>query len=138
MDSEPSVVTPPRVVYRVARGLDHFEPPDWSYAGDHGTFDNRFDDPGAERSIPEAERFRVIYCATSRAAALGETIARFRPDLELLAKLEEIEDDEPISPEPQGGVVPEEWRLSRRLGATRLDESLCASWTLTRRKPCRF
>jgi hypothetical protein len=124
VDSEPSVVTPPRVVYRVARGLDPFEPPDWSYAGDHGTFDNRFDDPGAERSIPEAERFRVIYCATSRAAAFGETIARFRPDLELLAKLEEIEDDEPKSPEPQGGVVPEEWRLSRRLGATRLDESL--------------
>ena len=65
-----------------------------------------------------------LYCATSRVAAFGETIARFRPDLELLAKLEEIEDDEPISPELQGGVVPEEWRLSRRLGATRLDESL--------------
>ena len=108
----------------MARGLDPFEPPDWSYAGDDGTFGNRFDDPGAERSIPEAVRFRVIYCATSRAAAFGETIARFRPDLELLAKLEEIEDDEPISPELQGGIVPEEWRLSRRLGVTRLDESL--------------
>jgi hypothetical protein len=66
----------------------------------------------------------VIYCATSRTAAFSETIARFRPDLELLARLEEIEDDEPMSPELRGGVVPQEWRLSRRLGATRLDESL--------------
>lgn len=124
MDSELSVVAPPRVAYRVAQDFDPFEPPDWSYAGDDGTFGNRFDDPGAERGIPKAERSRMIYCATLRAAAFGETIARFRPDVELLAKLEEIEDDEPVSPELRGGVVPEEWRLSRRLGATRLDESL--------------
>ncbi len=124
MASELSTVAPPRVVYRVARGLDPFEPPDWRYVGDDGTFGNRFDDPGAGRGIPEAERFRVIYCATLRSAAFGETVARFRPNVELLAKLREIEDDEPISPELRGGVVPEEWRLSRRLGATRLDEYL--------------
>jgi RES domain len=124
VDSELSVAAPPRVVYRVARGLDPFEPPDWSYAGDDRTFGNRFDDPGAGRGIPEAERFHMIYCATLRAAAFGETIARFRPDLELLTKLEDIEDDEPLGPDLRGGVIPEEWRLSRSLGATQLDEAL--------------
>jgi len=121
----------------VARGLDPFEPPDWSYAGDDGTFGNRFDDPGAGHGIPEAERFRVIYCAASRATAFGETIARYRPDLELLAKLEEIADDEPISPELRGGVVPEEWRLSRRLGATQLDESLRFVDVDAAHRPCK-
>jgi hypothetical protein len=124
VENELSVVAAPGAVYRVARGLDPFEPPDWGYAGEDGTFGNRFDDLGAERGISEAERFRVIYCAGSRAAAFGETIAHFRPDLELLAKLEDIEDDEPTGFELRGGVVPEEWRLSRRLGAAQLDESL--------------
>ncbi|MBX6763700.1 MAG: RES domain-containing protein [Rubrobacteraceae bacterium] len=123
-DAPLPAVRPPGLVYRVARGLDVFAPPDWAYALPDGTFGNRFDDPSADRGVPEGERYRAIYCATERAGAFGETIARFRPSIELLAGLEAIEDDEPLDPELRGGVVPEEWRLSRRVGSTRLASSL--------------
>lgn len=108
----------------MARGLDVFAPPDWAYALPDGTFGNRFDDPSADRGVPEEKRYRAIYCATGRAGAFGETIARFRPSVKLLAELEAIEDEEPLDPELEGGVVPEEWRLSRRLGSTRLAPGL--------------
>lgn len=85
---------PPEAVYRVGRGLDTFAPPDWAYALPDGTFGNRFDDPSAKRGVPEEERYRMVYCATERAGAFGETIARFRPSVRLLAGLEEVEDDE--------------------------------------------
>lgn len=112
------------MVYRVGRGLDAFAPPDWGYALSDGTFGNRFDDPSSERGLLEEERYRVIYCATERAGAFGETIARFRPSLELLADLEEIEDEEALDPDLEGGVVPEEWRLSRCVGFARLAPDL--------------
>lgn len=32
--------------FRVFKGFDVFAPPDWSWAQDDGTFDNRFDDAG--------------------------------------------------------------------------------------------
>jgi hypothetical protein len=80
-DAPLSVVTPPELVYRVGRGFDAFAPPDWAYALPDGTFGNRFDDPSAERDVPEGERYRVVYCATERAGAFGETIARFRPSV---------------------------------------------------------
>jgi hypothetical protein len=99
-------------VYRVSLGLDVFGAPEWEWTGD-----NRFDDPGPGL-------FRVIYCASSRAGAFGETIARFRKSLGLLSQLREIEDDEPLDPDLEGGLLPEEWRLNRRIGASRLDESL--------------
>lgn len=120
-DAPLPAVRPPELVYRVTRGLDAFAPPDWAYALPDGTFGNRFDDPSAaDKGVPEEERYRAIYCATERAGAFGETIARFRPSIELLAGLEAIEDDEPLDPELRGGVVPEEWRLSRHVGFTRL------------------
>ncbi len=99
-------------MYRVSLGLDVFGAPEWEWTGD-----NRFDDPGPGL-------FRVIYCASSRAGAFGETIARFRKSLGLLSQLREIEDDEPLDPDLEGGLLPEEWRLNRRIGASRLDESL--------------
>ena len=108
----------------MARGLDAFAPPDWAYALPDGTFGNRFDDPSADKGVPEEKRYRAIYCATERAGAFGETIARFRPSIELLAGLEAVEDDEALDPELEGGVVPEEWRLSRRVGSTRLATGL--------------
>lgn len=117
-------VGPPESVHRVGRGFDAFAPPDWGYALPDGTFGNRFDDPSAERGLTEMERYRVIYSATERAGAFGETVARFRPSMELLAGLERIEDDEPLDPELEGGIVPEEWRLSRCVGSTRLDPNL--------------
>lgn len=120
-------VGPPEggVVFRVAQDFDVFAPRDWSWAQPDGTFKNRFDDPGAYRGIPQEERFRVIYCATKPAGAFGETTAHFRKSTATLAGLEEIEDDEePLDPELKGGVVPEEWRLKRHLGSTRLDDNL--------------
>lgn len=137
MVSQLVAVPPPDTpVYRVARGADPFAPPPWEYADDDGTFGNRFDDPGALVGIPESERFRTIYCATQRAAAFGETIARMRPSLELIAQLaavDDVVDDEPlvetlrgvVDPEdPRRGLVPSDWRLRRRVGVTHLDPSL--------------
>lgn len=123
-DAPLSIVRPPVLIYRVGRGLDAFAPPDWAYALPDGTFGNRFDDPSAEGGRPEEERYRMIYCATERAGAFGETIARFRPSIELLAGLEQVEDEETLDPELEGGIVPEEWRLSRRMGSTRLASGL--------------
>ena len=111
-------------MFRVTRGFDVFAPPDWSWAQEDGTFGNRFDDPGQYRGIPEEDRFRVIYCATQRAGAFGETIARFRRSPGLTEGLRTIDDEESFEPELEGGVLPEEWRLKRRLGSTRLDEGL--------------
>jgi hypothetical protein len=89
-------VSPPSAVFRVGRALDPFEPPEWGLADpEDGTFGNPFDDPGALRGIPQEERFRTVYCATRSVAAFGETIARFRPSLKLLAQLERIDDAEP-------------------------------------------
>jgi hypothetical protein len=65
-------------VFRVSRGFDVFAPQDWSWAQEDGTFGNRFDDPGKYGGMPEEDRFRMVYCATQRAGAFGETIARFR------------------------------------------------------------
>jgi hypothetical protein len=108
----------------VSRGFDVFDPPDWAWAHEDGTFTNRFDDPGAYRGIPEEERFRVVYCATQPAGAFGETTAHFRKSVKTLAGLQEITDDTPLAPEFSGGIVPEAWRLARHLGSTRLDEDL--------------
>jgi hypothetical protein len=112
------------VVFRVARGFDAFAPPDWGWAEEDGTFGNRFDDPGAYRGVPAEDRFRVIYCATQSVGEFGETIARYRKNPKLLAKLQEVEDDEPPDPELEGGVVPEEFRLRRSLGTTLLSDTL--------------
>lgn len=129
-----AVVRPPsEPVYRVARGFDAFAPPAWEYAHQDGTFGNRFDDPGVHTRSTLASRFRMIYCATQRAAAFGETTARMRPDLTLIARLRAIIDDEPVEDalrgsidpkHPERGIVPLEWRFQRRLGVTHLDSSL--------------
>ncbi|MGH3144604.1 MAG: hypothetical protein ACRDTR_02270, partial [Rubrobacter sp.] len=108
-------------MFRVSRVFDAFAPPDWSWAHEDGTFGNRFDDPGKYRGIPEEVRFRVIYCATEQAGAFGETIARFRRSPRLVEGLEEINDEGPLEAELEGGVLPEEWRLGRRLGSAWLD-----------------
>ncbi len=78
---------PQSAVYRVARGLDPFEPRSWDSVCEDGTFGNRFDDPGHRRGIPQEQLFRTIYCASERTGAFGETTARFRPSLSLLMEL---------------------------------------------------
>lgn len=106
-------------MYWVSLGFDVFAAPEWEWTGD-----NRFDAPGHGKGDAEPGLFRVVYCSSSRAGAFGETIARFRKSLRLLSRLREIEDDEPLDPELEGGVLPDEWRLNRRIGASRLDGSL--------------
>lgn len=129
------VVAPPARVERVARFPgDPFAPPPWAIALPNGTFGNRFDDPGAGPGQPLEERFRTISCATQRAAAFGETIARFRPSLALLAQLAELEGG-PGSFDPTAlgitavagqtaGTVPAEWWARRQVAATRLAPDL--------------
>lgn len=115
----PRVGAPAHPVYRVSLGLDVFGVPEWEWTGE-----NRFDDPDHRRGDPEPRLFRVLYCSSSRAGAFGETIARFRKSLRLLSELGGVEDDEPLDPELEGGLLPEEWRLNRRIGSSRLDGTL--------------
>jgi hypothetical protein len=109
---------------------DPFQPPDWDRAHDDGTFGNRFDDPSLENDVPADRRFRAIYCATQRIATFGETLARFRPSLNLLTKLGEIDDEESLLESLHGvidphdhsrGLIPADWRLRRRIGHTIVD-----------------
>ena len=101
MSSELAFVEPEKPLYRVARPPDAWAWPDWSYAGPEGTVGNRYDDPEVS--------YRVLYASSQRIGAFVETLARFRPDLEVLAELQEIEgDDEPLA------GVPRTW-LERRL-----------------------
>ena len=119
-----AIPAPAQPIYRVARGLDPFAPPPWQFAGEDGTFGGRFDDPAARYGIPEAQRFRALYCASNREAAFAEVLAHFRPSLALLARLTEIEDHESSGAISQRVTIPADWRSARRVGATLLDPSL--------------
>jgi len=101
-------VQPDGPLYRLARAPDPWAWPDWVYAGLDGTFGNRWDDPLAS--------YRVLYAFTRRIGAFVETLARFRPDLSVVAGLEAIDGDEEDVPSP--GVVPLRWIEGRRIGRT--------------------
>jgi hypothetical protein len=75
-------------------------------AGPDGTFGSRFDDPGAT--------YRVLYASSHRLGCYLETLARFRPDLSLLAELAQIEGEDDF---PQLGHVPPEWAETRVVGS---------------------
>lgn len=116
-----SVAAPTDPVYRLTKlGVDPFAPPPWNFSGT-----NRFDDP--------AGQFRTVYCASQRAGAFGETLARFRRSLRLISLLQDVDDDESLEvaleglvdpADPRRGVVPAEWRFQRQIGATHLAPSL--------------
>jgi hypothetical protein len=120
----PELHAPTAPIYRIARGPDPFEPVPWAYAEPDGTFGNRFDDPGSARNIPEWERFRAIYCATTLEGCFGETLAHFRRSFGLLAGVSAIEDDEPVIDEIDRPVIPADWRTGRRMGQTWLSPTL--------------
>jgi RES domain len=103
MSGEFASVEPDGPLYRLARDPDPWLWPDWSYAGPDGTFGNRYDDPEAS--------FRVLYGSSQRIGAFLETLARFRPDLEVLAELEQIEGEDESPP-----GVPRAWLDTRRIG----------------------
>lgn len=127
-----TIAPPSHGLYRIARRqAGPFDPADWNYAGEDGTFGNRFDDPRSE--LPEDQRFRMIYCASDRRGAFGETLARFRPRFGLDSKLAAINDDEllersfggAVDPEDRSrGLVGADWRRQRVMGHTVLEPGL--------------
>lgn len=60
--------------------------------------------------------YRVLYASARRVGAFVETLARFRPDLSVVAGLEAIDGDDEDGPTP--GVVPLRWIEGRRIGRT--------------------
>ena len=101
--------TPNLLLFRLGRKPDPWSPPDWSRALPNGTFGNRFDDPQGN--------YRVLYAATQRVSCFIETLARFRPDLSLIAELQEIagEDDYvPLGTVPIGAIGASWVRLRSR------------------------
>lgn len=101
---------PPNEIFRIGRRPDPWQPPDWSRANADGTFGNRFDDP--------AGYYRVLYAASQEVSCFVETLARFRPDLTLLAELNEIEGEDDFVPL---GEVPLEWCDQRLVGTASVD-----------------
>jgi len=102
--------TPTGPLYRIARGTEPWEYPDWKRAGTDSsslahTFGNRFDDPNAE--------YRVIYASSQLVSCYVEVLARFRPDYALLAELRAMEGEDDYQ---QVGVIPDEWFESRFIG----------------------
>lgn len=99
--------TPEAPVWRLARKPNPWAPIDWAYASPQdGTFGNRFDDP--------AGMYRVLYASSHPLGCYIETLARFRPDLTLLAELEAIDGENDFVPL---GVVPLDWQNGRVLGS---------------------
>jgi hypothetical protein len=72
MSCEFEATHPEGVLYRLGRQPDPWAWPDWTYAGELGRFDNRYDDPRGG--------YRVLYASSERLAPFLETLARFRAD----------------------------------------------------------
>ncbi len=96
---------PEEPIYRIGRWPNPWLPPDWAHAHSDGTFGNRFDDPQAY--------YRVIYSSTQRLSCFLETLARFRPDLTLVAELAEIQGEDDFTPL---ATVPASWLANRVIG----------------------
>lgn len=96
--------TPRGVLYRLARLPDPLAWPPWEVVGG-----GRFDDPRRE--------FRVLYAAAQRRGAFVETLARFRPVLEVLARLQRVAGGgEQLPP----ATVPAHWYQRRAVARLRL------------------
>lgn len=109
MSSSLETLTAEGPVFRLARAPDPWAWPDWSQAGQDGTFGNRWDDASGE--------YRVLYASSTRFGALLETLAGFRPDLAVVAGLREVDgDDDALA----AGVVPPEWFERRLMGVAEL------------------
>ena len=108
-------------VYRLGRRPDAWQPPNWFLAHSDGTFGNRFDDPEGY--------YRVLYASSQRLACFVETLARFRPDLSLLAELAAIEGADDFLPL---GTLPREWMAVRMMGKANIEGAFAdiyaASW----------
>jgi hypothetical protein len=120
-DIEP--VQPDGVLYRLGRRPDPWAWPDWAYAGDDGTWGNRFDDPASE--------YRVLYASSERLGPFLETLARFRPDPAIAA--EQIAGDardSEFATRP-AGLIPVSWLEDRSAGDGSQRAHVCARRTRT-------
>ncbi|MEA2386144.1 MAG: hypothetical protein QOJ22_318 [Thermoleophilaceae bacterium] len=106
----------PVVVFRLGRAPDAWEWPDWTRAGDDGTFGNRYDDPDAQ--------YRVLYASAERQTTLRECLARFRPDLAIRAAAIEEDDDEAPPSHPPGHLT-RRWVSRRVMGTATIDGAYC-------------
>ncbi len=97
-------------VYRLGRRPNAWQPPEWFLGHADGTFGNRFDDPEGY--------YRVLYASSQRVACFVETLARFRPDLSLLAELNAIDGEDDFVPL---GTVPRSWLAVRTMGTTGIE-----------------
>jgi hypothetical protein len=97
-------IPPPGPLYRVGHAPDPLAWPDWRYIGG-----SRFDDP--------QDRFRVLYLTEQRVGCFVESLARFRPDLDLLDRLAAVTGT--TAPLP-ASVVPVDWYARRLVGTLRL------------------
>lgn len=110
-----SAVKPPKTgVWRVGRGPDPLELRDALTTDDlqRSGVGNRFDSPVGD--------FRVLYFGRTLEACFGETLARFRPSIELLAAVKDEWRDRGFL-EP--GAIPREWRERRIAVRVRFDTS---------------
>lgn len=96
----------------MARLPDAWTWPDWAYVHADGTWGNRYDDPLGE--------YRVLYACTERIGGFLETLARFRPDLDVVAGLALIPVDPADPPSLQPGDVPRSWVRQRGVGVAGL------------------
>lgn len=92
--------TPRTALYRIGRRPDPLAWPPWEYVGS-----GRFDDPVGE--------FRVLYATAQRRTAFLETLAQFRPSLDVLAALQAVENTNEPMPTPR---VPADWYRARAVG----------------------
>jgi hypothetical protein len=97
-------------VYRLGRRPNAWQAPEWFLAHADGTFGNRFDDPEGY--------YRVLYASSQRLACFVETLARFRPDLSLLAELDTIDGEDDFVPL---GTVPRSWLAVRTMGSAAIE-----------------
>ena len=84
------------ILYRIGRSPDPLSAPPPEVPKNSG---NRFDDPRGE--------FWVMYAAERRCACFIETLARFRPDLTLLARIQSLlpADDDTS----EIALIPDDW-----------------------------
>jgi hypothetical protein len=95
----------PSQIYRVGRARSSLELAPWTLA----PFNGRFDDPEQE--------YRVRYVGISRRGALIERLAKYRPDLDAITAINEVDSDSP----PLVPSIPLEWLDENEMATAAID-----------------
>ena len=112
-EAQPASRLPSGSVHRLGRAGSVWAWRDWAYAGEDGTFGNRFDDA--------AGTFRVHYASSQRLGAFLETLARFRPDPHVIAATIAESEEDAGYPSTAAGLVSERWIADRAISEATLD-----------------